>query len=354
MKKVLALILAMCMVLSLCACGATEAPAPAAEAPAAAAPAPAAEAPAAEAPAAEAPAEVNWPEFITIGGGGSTATFYAVASALGQLISDNTDCTATGQATNGGTNNMQLLQSGEIELGMADQFTANVAYTGTGDFEGKALSNLRAVAVIYRGYFAIQATPNSGIATAADLAGKTVAVGMANSGTETVTRTVFGAMGYDYTNANDIKAEFVGASSGTDLLRNGQADAMTFLAPIPDSSQTEIMLTANTHLVSLSDEALAAFASADSPLAPDVIPAGTYDGQTEEIKTVYAPMVLWTTEDMDEEVIYQITKMLYENLGNLANSNAVFGKITDESIVSGVSIPFHSGAERFYKENGIL
>lgn len=344
MKKIIALILSLCMIFALCACGESAAPAAA----------PAAAAPAEAAPSEDSPAAVEWPDFITIGGGGSTATFYAVASALGQLISDNTPCTATGQATNGGTNNMQLLQSGEIELGMADQYTANSAYSGLGEFEGKAVDNLRAVAVIYRGYFAIQATPKSGIEKAEDLKGKTVCVGMANSGTETVTKAVFGAMGIDYTNGSDINAEYVGASSGTDLLRNGQADAMTFFAPIPDSSQTEIMLTANTHLVSLSDEGIAAFTYDGSPLAPDTIPANTYDGQTEDIQTVYAPMVLWTTAEMSDDVIYEITKMLYENLGTLENSNAVFGKITAETITAGISIPMHPGAEKYYKEAGII
>ena len=355
MKKFLAMILALCMVLGLAACGGsgsgTPTPAPT-EAPA--------ETPA-EVPADETPAEpeevtpeVAWPEFITIGGGGSTATFYAVATAVAQLISDNTDCVATGQATNGGTSNMQMLKTGEIEFGMADQFTANLAYNGMNDFAGNAVDNLRAIAVIYKGVFAIQAAPNSGIESSADLAGKTVCVGMSNSGTETVTREVFTALGLDYINGNGIKAEFVGADSGTDLLRNGQADAMTFFAPVPDSSQTEIMLTANTHLVSLSDEAIEALTGEGSPLALNVIPAGSYDGQDEDIYTVYAPMVLWTTSDMDEGVVYEVTKMLYENLGTLENSNAVFGKITADNIAADISIPLHDGALRYYTEAGII
>ena len=345
MKKILAFVLTLSMIFMLCACGQTAEPAATPDA---------VEEEAEAVESSEVKTPVEWPDFITIGGGGSTATFYAVASALGQLISDNTSCTATGQATNGGTNNMQLLQSGEIELGMADQYTANIAYTGLGEFEGKPVDNLRAVAVIYRGYFAIQATPKSNIETAEDLRGKTVCVGMANSGTETVTKAVFGAMGFDYTNAKDINAEYVGASSGTDLLRNGQADAMTFFAPIPDSSQTEIMLTAGTYLVSLSSEGISAFSYEGSPLAPDVIPAGTYDGQNEDINTVYAPMVLWTTAEMSEDVIYEITKMLYENLDTLENSNAVFGKINAENITAGISIPLHPGAERYYKEVGVI
>ena len=345
MKKILAFVLTLSMIFMLCACGQTAEPAATPDA---------VEEEAEAVESSEVKTPVEWPDFITIGGGGSTATFYVVASALGQLNSDNTSCTATGQATNGGTNNMQLLQSGEIELGMADQYTANIAYTGLGEFEGKPVDNLRAVAVIYRGYFAIQATPKSNIETAEDLRGKTVCVGLANSGTETVTKAVFGAMGFDYTNAKDINAEYVGASSGTDLLRNGQADAMTFFAPIPDSSQTEIMLTAGTYLVSLSSEGISAFSYEGSPLAPDVIPAGTYDGQNEDINTVYAPMVLWTTAEMSEDVIYEITKMLYENLDTLENSNAVFGKINAENITAGISIPLHPGAERYYKEVGVI
>lgn len=331
MKKTLSLFLVVCMVFGFAAFGGGRADA-----------------------AESADAQVEWPEFITIGGGGSSATFYAVATAVAQLISDNTDCVATGQATNGGTSNMQMLQTGEIELGMADQFTANLAYNGLKDFEGAPIENLRAIAVIYKGVFAVQATPGSGIENCEDLRNKTVCVGMSNSGTETVTREVFTALGLDYVNGNDIKAEYMGADSGADLLRNGQADAMTFFAPIPDSSQTEIMLTADTHLVSLSDEGIEALTGEGSPLAPIVIPAGTYDSQTEDVNTVYAPMVLWTTEDMDDDVIYEITKMLYENLDTLENSNAVFGKITAENIAADISIPLHEGALRYYTEAGIL
>lgn len=357
MKKILTMFLALCMILGLAACGggktAEAAPtaAPTAEPAAEATDAPSEETD--DAASADA-GQINWPEFITIGGGGSSATFYAVATAVAQLISDNTDCVATGQATNGGTSNMQMLQTGEIEFGMADQFTANMAYNGLNDFEGAPVDDLRAVAVIYKGVFAIQATPGSGIETCDDLVGKTVCVGMSNSGTETVTREVFSALGLDYVNGGDIKAEYMGADSGADLLRNGQADAMTFFAPIPDSSQTEIMLTADTHLVSLSDEGIAALTVEGSPLASIVIPADTYDGQTEDINTVYAPMILWTTADMDEDVVYEVTKMLYENLDTLENSNAVFGKITAENIAADISIPIHDGALRYYTEAGIL
>jgi len=299
-------------------------------------------------------ADVAWPDFITIGGGGSSATFYAVATAVANLISENSSCVATGSATNGGTNNMQLLAAKEIEMGMADQFTAMGAYNGTGDFAGKAVDNLRAIAVIYRGYFAIEAVPSSGIKTWEDLAGKRVCVGMAASGTENVTRAVFDAMGYNYVDRSDIVAEYVGASSGTDLLRNGQADAMTFFAPIPDSSQTELVLTTSAYPISLSDEALAALGVEGSPFTPDVIPANTYTTQPEDVKTVYTPMVLWTTADMSEDVAYEITKLIYENLDTLALSHNVFGKINDDNIIAGISIPLHEGAARFYAEKGLV
>ena len=299
-------------------------------------------------------AEIAWPDFITIGGGGSSATFYAVATAVANLISENSSCAATGSATNGGTNNMQLLSAGEIEMGMADQYTAMQAYQGNGDFAGNALGGLRAIAVIYRGYFAIEAVPASGITTWEDLAGKRVCVGMASSGTETVTREVFGAMGYDYVNASDIVAEYVGASSGTDLLRNGQADAMTFFAPIPDSSQTELVLTTGAYPISLSDESIARLTEEGSAFTADIIPAGTYTSQAEDVKTVYTPMVLWCTEEMDEEVAYEITRLIYENLETLALSHNVFGNITDENIVAGISIPLHDGAQRFYTEKGLI
>ena len=216
------------------------------------------------------------------------------------------------------------------------------------------MPQLRAIAVFYRGYFAIEAVPSSDIKTWEDLAGKHVCVGMASSGTETVTREVFAAMGYDYVNANDIVAEYVGASSGTDLLRNGQADAMTFFAPIPDSSQTELILTTSAYPVSLSDEAIAKLTVEGAAFTADIIPAGTYTTQAEDVKTVYVPMVLWTTADMDEEVIYAITKLIHENLDTLALSHNVFAKVNDENIIAGISLPLHAGAERYYREIGIV
>ena len=299
-------------------------------------------------------AETSWPDFITIGGGGSSATFYAVATAVANLISENSKCAATGSATNGGTNNMQLLASKEIEMGMADQNTAMQAYLGLNDFEGKGLPGLRAIAVIYRGYFAVQAVPSSGIKSWKDLTNKRICVGMAASGTETVTRQVFAAMGYDYSTSKDIVAEYVGASSGTDLLRNGQADAMTFLAPIPDSSQTELVLTTGATPISLSEEGIKTLTLEGSAFAAGTIPANTYNGQDEDVFTVYTPMVLWSTEDMDEEVAYQITKLIYENLGGLALSHNVFSKINNDNIIAGISIPLHAGAQRFYKEIGLI
>jgi TRAP transporter TAXI family solute receptor len=355
MKKVISLVLAMVMIFSLASCGksteSTSTDVPQSTTADSTAPATTTE----ETPSTETKdPKADWPKFLTIGGGGTGAAFFAVATGVAQLITDELGIQANGQASNGGTHNLQLLASKEYELGMADNASASQAYDGTGAFENAANKDLRAICVVYAGYFAQQVRVDSGINNMDDIKGKRIAVGMPNSGTENITKAVYAAHGYDYTDKKDVIAEFVGASSGTDLVRNRQADGMTFFAPIPDAVQTELVVGGHTKLIGLNPDAIAKLTAEGSPYVAGTVPAGTYSNQKEDVQTIYAPMVLHVRADIDEELVYQITKLIFDNLDTLKLQHNAFANMTPENATTGIYAPLHPGAERYYKEIGVL
>jgi len=298
-------------------------------------------------------ADVEWPEFLTIGGGSTGGIFFSAAAGVAQLISDKTDTTATAQTTTGGGQNIQLMKAGEMEMGIADATVCLEAYNGEGDFE-QPIDNIRAIGVLYNSYYQEVLSNSSKAQDMTQLKGCTVVVGGAGSGTENSARKVLAAHGYDYVDRKDVKPEFVGISEGSELIQNKQADAMNCISSFPFSSFVELTMTDTVKLVSLEDEAIQTLTETYPQFLEGVIPAGTYQNQTEDVKTVYQGTFLICRDDVDEDVVYEITKMMFDEKDYLINQHNCFNELNLETATDGLTIPLHPGAERYYKEAGIL
>lgn len=343
MKKLLSIIMVCCMILSLCACGAkTEAPA---AAPAAPAEAPA-EAPVEEAP--EAPA-VEWPQFLSMATGSNGGTAFVAGSVLCQLVTDNYDTTATAQVSTGAGQSIELVRSGDCELGLADQSACIEALTGKGTFEGKAYEDLRVICCIYNSYWEQLVTNASGIEDIADLKGEKCVVGGPNSGTLSSTSKVYAAYGMDVD--KDISPEYIGIAAGIELLQNRQAVSITAITPVPFSSFVELTTTDYAHIIGMSDEAIEKMIADDPAFSKGVIPAGTYTNQTEDVNTVLVPYLLVCDKSMDEEIVYEIVKTIYGNIDYLTEQNSNFKELDLATATDSITIELHPGAERFFNEN---
>ncbi len=298
--------------------------------------------------------EFKWPAFMSIGGGSSGGAAFNAVATIGQLITDKTGCQTTAQVTTGAGQCIQLTRTGDFEFSLADQSISTQAINGTESFEGQAYPDLVAVCDLYTMYFHQFAAANSGVKSIADLVGKTAVVGGPGSGTEATTRAVYRQYGIVYTDRQDLRAEYVGIGAGVELLQNRQAAGITSITPIPFSSFVELALTGAAYPISMTDEAIKKMCADDPAYTPGVIPAGTYHGQKEDVATVCVPSLLVADKNTDEQLVYEVTRIIYENTEHLKQQNNSFKEMSLEPALKNITIPLHSGAARFYKEKGLM
>jgi len=276
-------------------------------------------------------------QFFRIGTGGTAGTYYPVGGMIANAVSQPGKVVVTAQASNGSLANVTGIAGGAIESGFSQADVASWAYTGKGAFEGKpTITGLRLIANLFPESVHIVVRKGSGIKTVADLKGKRVALDEPGSGTLINARTILAAYGLK---ESDIKPEYIFFTGGS------PAGAIAELA----SSGAGI------ELVPIDGPQADAIRKSDGFFAPDLIADGTYKG-VGAVKTL-AVGAQWVTSDKaDANTVYEITKALFGDAGQKAmGAGHAKGKfITKENAVKGAGIPFHPGAEKFYKEAGVL
>jgi uncharacterized protein len=293
-------------------------------------------------------------QFFRIGTGGTAGTYYPVGGMIANAVSQPGKIVATAQATNGSLANVNAIAGGSMEAGLSQSDVATWAYTGTGAFEGKPkVTDLRMIANLYPESVHLVVKKNSGIKTVADLKGKRVALDEPGSGTLINARMVLAAWGVK---ESDIKPDYIKPNQAGDKLKDGSLDAFFFVGGAPAGAIAELASSgAGIELVPLTGAPAEALRKQNPYFAVDNIAAGTYK-DVPAVQTLAVGAQLVTSAKLDAETVYQITKAMYADSTQktLAAGHAKGKFITKENAVQGVGIPFHPGAERFYKEAGLL
>ncbi|MGE5117387.1 MAG: TAXI family TRAP transporter solute-binding subunit [Betaproteobacteria bacterium] len=293
-------------------------------------------------------------QFFRIGTGGTAGTYYPVGGMIANAVSQPGKLVVTAQASNGSVANVNAIAGGALESGFSQADVATWAQTGTGLYEGKPhVPGLRLIANLYPESVHIVARKGAGIRSVADLKGKRVALDEPGSGTLVNARTILAAYGIK---ESDIKPEYIKPNQAGDKLKDGALDAFFFTGGAPAGAISELASSgAGIELIPI-DGAQAEGLRKSSPFfAPDTIPADTYKG----VPAVHTLAVgaQWVTSDKaDANVVYEITKALYSDATQktLAAGHAKGKLITKENAVKGAGIPFHPGAERYYREAGLI
>lgn len=260
---------------------------------------------------------------------------------------------ARAQASNGGVQNLNLLKSGDAQVSFAVSSITHEALNGKRGFEGRPYEDVRVLAGLYYNPNQVVARKDSDVNTLSDFKGKSFAPGAAGGTTEVESRIHFDAAGLNY--PEDLKTHFVGFTESIDLMRNKQLDGAWIMAGMPTAAVTEMTSTANGKLVNIDDEIIKKVQEQYPWYAKVIIPAGTYDGQTEPVQTTAVKMLLLTDASLPDDVVYDLTKTFWENLDSLGQAHAVMKTVKPEMAVTDLSgIPIHPGAEKYYKEQGIL
>lgn len=308
------------------------------------------------------------PQFFRIGTGGTAGTYYPIGGLIANAISnppgsracdDGGSCghpglIASALAANGSVANINAIAGGSLESGFSQSDVATWAQTGTGIWEGReAVADLRAIANLYPETIHLVARADSGIKSVADLKGKAVSLDEPGSGTLVDARIILGAYGLT---EGDINASFLKPDQAADRMRDGAMDAFFFVGGFPAGAIAELASQEKIILVPISGEEATKLTGEYTFFAQNTVPAGTYEGVTEDVTTLSVGAQWVTNASQPDDLIYGITAALWnDNTRRLLDSGHQKGKqMTLETALDGVGIPLHPGAEKFYREKGMI
>ena len=289
---------------------------------------------------------------VVIATGGTTGTYYAVGNALVTTIGDKLSLSKLTAVDSGASKaNVQLVTANQAQMSILQSDVLNYAHNGSGGetmFDGAADMNSLWVAGVYNETVQLVTAPS--ITSIEDLKGKTVCVGDVGSGTALNAAQVLEAYGMTF---DDIKVMYDSFSGGAEALKNGQCEAAFTVSGAPTPALTDLATAYNFNMPSLSDEAVSYLTTNYPFLVQDNLPANTYTCVADETVCVAVKAVFTASKDLSEDVVYEITKAMFDNQADLAKAQAKFGFLSPEGAVAG-SFDLHPGAEKYYKEIGVL
>ena len=292
---------------------------------------------------------------LSIATGGTGGVYFPTGGAYAEVINNHLDgFSAVAEVTGASVENVGLISRGDSDIALALADTVFQAYTGTGRFGPDAdlpqLSNLRALGSAYPNAVHLVTLQGSGIETLSDLNGKRVSMGAPGSGTEVSAAAILEANGITY---DDIDEQLLNFNETADALRDGQIDAGFWSVGPPTSSILSLAETRDIHIVALSEAEIEAALGANPVFTAFNIPAGTYKGVDEATLTIGTPNVIVVSEEMDEDLAYNIIKAIYDNIADVIAVHPSANNTTPEFSLSATPIPLHAGALKYYKELGL-
>lgn len=293
--------------------------------------------------------------FFGIATGGTGGTYYPLGGMLAQLISNtaelpDTKLSATAETGNASVANTKLLARGEIESAFAAADILDAAYRGVGQFEDGKVENIRAIGALYPETVQLVVRADSGIEKFEDLAGKSVSSGSPGSGQWQLLGDLLEAHGLK---REDVSEDFSSFSQSVEKIKDGNLDASLITAGTPTASVTELANGHDIRVVPLNGPAIAKLQEKQPYYVNAILPAGSYKGVDADVETL-AVRAIWATHDqVSDDIIYAVTKALYENTETLGKVHPKGKEISAETALQSVSIPVHPGAAKYYAEIGV-
>ncbi len=291
-------------------------------------------------------------DFINVLTGGTSGVYYPMGVALSQIYAKALpNAKVSVQATKASAENLNLLQAGRGELAFTLGDSLSDAWKGDEEAGFKVpLKKLRGVAAIYPNYIQIVAAADSGIKTLADLKGKRVSVGAPKSGTELNSRAIFKAAGMSYKDFS--KTEYLPFGESVELMKNRQLDATLISAGIGVAALRDLSTSVPIVIVTIPADITAKIG--DPAYQTAVIPAKTYEGQNADVQTIKVQNFLVTHAGVSTETVYVLTKSMFDNLDLLYSAHAAAKSISKADAAKGMPVPLHPGAEKYYREAGLI
>ena len=295
--------------------------------------------------------------FIAIGTGGVTGVYYPTGGAICRLV--NRDRAEHGircgvESTGGSVFNINAIRGGELEFGVAQSDWQYHAYNGTSRFEEQgAFEELRAVFSVHPEPFTVVARADAGIETFEDLQGKRVNVGNPGSGQRGTMEVLMEAMGWtmdDFAVASELQA-----AEQSQALCDNNIDAMVYTVGHPSGSIQEATTACDSVLVTVANDAVDMLVAENPFYRTATIPGGMYRGNDADVETFGVGATFVTSADVPEEVVYTVVSAVFENIDQFRSLHPAFANLDPAQMASdGLSAPLHPGAERYFREAGLI
>lgn len=294
-------------------------------------------------------------QFVTIGTGGVTGVYYPTGRAISKMImkDEKSDFTATVESTAGSVYNINAVMSGDLDFGIAQSDMQYQAYFGKVNWDGKAQTSLRSVFSIHPESVTLVVSDGAGINSIADLGGKRVNLGNVGSGQLQNAQDVLEALGMS---KDDVNAKYIKAVEAPNLLQEKKLDAFFYTVGHPseavkEATQGEIKVK----IIPITGDKIKALIKEKPYYAESIIEVKNYPDieNTNDIKSVGVKATLVTSIDMSDDIVYEITKDVFENLEDFKKLHPAYSVLTKENMLQGLSAPIHPGALKYYKEAGL-
>lgn len=294
-------------------------------------------------------------QFITIGTGGVTGTYYPTGGAICRMMNKErkkTGIRCSVESTGGSVYNVNTINANELDFGISQSDTAYQGYHGEGKFKGKAIKGLRSVLAIYPELLAFVVTKSSGIKSLKDIKGKKINIDIPGSGTRMTTDIVLEAFGIKHSDlalANELKS-----SEGPTMLKDNKIDGYFGVFGHPTANIKDASNSVDIDLVPIEGEPIDKLVKKYSYYAKGVISGTFYKGVEHDTPSIGVKAVLVTKDSIDDKIVYTVAKTILDNFEAFKKLHPAYKTITKESLLDGLAVPQHPGAIKAFKEAGLI
>jgi len=296
-------------------------------------------------------AAVQAADNLVLATGGTAGTYYPFGGAMAKIWNSKIkDMNVTAQTSGASGENVRLINKKEVELALVQSDTLDFAYNAKEAFK-EPLKGMTVIATLYPEIVQVVVAAGSPIKSFADLKGKKVGVGAPGSGTEANFRQLLDAYGMK---KEDVNAQYLSFSESAEAFKDKHIDAFIVTAGIPNSGIMDVSTQNEIRILDIPSDVAGKLTQKYPFLAAVKVPANTYKGQTADVSTVAVNAVLIAGNQLKDDMVYNLTKALFESQAELASAHAKGKEVNLQYAVQGVSIPFHPGAVKYYKEKGLM
>ncbi|MBP1931296.1 TAXI family TRAP transporter solute-binding subunit [Ammoniphilus resinae] len=289
---------------------------------------------------------------VSMATGGQAGSWFAVGAGMANLVNKESSLLEmTAAVTNGGLENVRLVGGGKNEFSFASNDAAYYGFNGVEAFEKEGNQDIVGMFTIMdSSRMGIFVLADSGIKSISDIKGKKVVVGPPSTSSLLMGLALLDAAGIDA--KKDIEPLYLSYAEGSEALRDGNADVLFAMTGHPVPSVVEMSTSKDVKVIPVDEDIRKKMLEATSFYTDSVIKAGTYDGQTEDIPSIGLPSGIIANKNVPEEVAYEFTKAVFENLEDVKSYHAAARSASLE-LAAKMPIPMHPGAKKYFEEKGI-